>query len=125
MVVLDVSDKCYIFEALNLHTQANGSWYAHPEETLLAPYCVFCILAVALLGKCCHSTGPLPVLTTTNACQCHSNNHPKDCPLNHETLTTSTLLLDIGVVEDESRAELVFLPVHLTPNNAKQRFAVN
>jgi hypothetical protein len=77
MLVLDVSDRRYVFEAPNLHTQAKGSWYAHPEETLLAPYCVFCILAVALLGKCCHSRSPLPALTTTNACQCHSNNHPK------------------------------------------------
>lgn len=56
MLVLDVSDSLY--EAPNLHTQAKGSWYAHSEETQLAPYCVCYILAVALLGKCCHSAGP-------------------------------------------------------------------
>lgn len=44
MLVLDVFDRRYIFEAPNLHTQAKGSWYAHPEETLLAPIVYFAFL---------------------------------------------------------------------------------
>jgi hypothetical protein len=44
MLVLDVSDRCYIFEAPNLHTQAKGSWYIRPEETLLAPIVYFAFL---------------------------------------------------------------------------------
>src|SRR5271168_2956037 len=76
MLVLDVFDRWYMKHLAC--TQATSSWYAHPEEkTQLAPHCVFCILAVALHSKCYHSTDQLLALTTTNACQCHSNNDPK------------------------------------------------
>jgi hypothetical protein len=44
MLVLDASGRCYIFEAPNLHTLPKGSWYAHPEETLLAPIVYFAFL---------------------------------------------------------------------------------
>lgn len=40
-------------------------------------------------------------------------------------LTPETPLTDIGVAEDKALAELVFVPVHLTSDNAEQGLAVD
>lgn len=44
--------------------------------------------------------------------------------LNHEGFAATALLLYIGISEYEALIQLVLLPVHLTPNYAKQSLAV-
>lgn len=50
---------------------------------------------------------------------------PRLCALNHKALATPTLLFDVRILEHEPRAQLILLPIHLTPDNAEQRFAIN
>ena len=59
--------------------------------------------------------------------------HPHDSSVETSQLPRTTTvqdvagekLTDVGVAEDESLAQLVLVPVHLTTNDAKQRLAVD
>jgi len=41
-----------------------------------------------------------------------------------EGLSTPTRILDIWILEDKLRAQMVLLPIHLTTNDRKKSFAV-